>query len=55
VQNYRYWVIHLCPKVRFLDFQKVKQREREKAEELFGTAENPTDLALKASASVAQS
>lgn len=33
--------------MRFLDYQKVKQAEREKAEELFGTAEEPTELASK--------
>lgn len=36
-----------CPTVRFLDYQKVKQAEREKATELFGTAEEPTELASK--------
>lgn len=33
--------------MRFLDYQKVKQAEREKATELFGTAEEPTELASK--------
>lgn len=33
--------------MRFLDYQKVKQAEREKAKELFGTAEDPTELASK--------
>lgn len=46
-QNYRYWVIWRCPTVRYLDFAKVKDVERRKAEELFGTAEEPTDLASK--------
>ena len=46
-QNYRYWVLWRCPTVRFLDYQKVKQAEREKATELFGTAEEPTELASK--------
>lgn len=44
-QNYRYWVIWRCPSVRFLDFAKVRQMEREKASELFGTTDAPTDLA----------
>jgi U2 small nuclear ribonucleoprotein A' len=35
--------------VRFLDYQKVKQAEREKAAELFGTADEPTALASKVS------
>lgn len=34
-----------CQNVRFLDFQKVKLEEREKADELFGTFEEPTELA----------
>ncbi|PSR78507.1 leucine-rich repeat-domain-containing protein [Coniella lustricola] len=46
-QNYRYWVVWRCPTVRFLDYQKVKQAERTKAEELFGTIEEPTELASK--------
>ncbi|KAI3402210.1 hypothetical protein diail_139 [Diaporthe ilicicola] len=46
-EHYRYWVVWRCPTVRFLDYQKVKQAEREKAAELFGTAEEPTDLASK--------
>ncbi|KAH6607834.1 hypothetical protein Trco_004147 [Trichoderma cornu-damae] len=44
-ENYRYWVIWRCPSVRFLDYEKVKQAEREKGQELFGTAEEPTALA----------
>lgn len=45
MQNYRYWVIARCPTVRFLDFQKVKDSERSKATELFGTREEPSELA----------
>ncbi|KAI6759704.1 hypothetical protein HG530_010384 [Fusarium avenaceum] len=45
--NYRYWVLWKCPSVRFLDFIKVKESEREKARELFGTEEEPTPLASK--------
>ena len=33
--------------MRFLDFQKVKDAERHKADELFGTHTMPTDLARK--------
>jgi hypothetical protein len=33
--------------VRYLDFAKVRDVERKKAKELFGTAEEPTDLASK--------
>ncbi|KAF5025820.1 hypothetical protein F66182_2153 [Fusarium sp. NRRL 66182] len=46
-ENYRYWVLWKCPSVRFLDFAKVKEAEREKARELFGTDEEPTALASK--------
>ncbi|EHA52164.1 U2 snRNP complex subunit [Pyricularia oryzae] len=46
-ENYRYWVLWRCPSVRFLDFQKVKQAEREHATEIFGTEAEPTELALK--------
>ena len=44
-QNYRHYVLYLAPSVRFLDFQKVKDAERVKARELFGTHEAPTELA----------
>lgn len=33
--------------MRFLDHEKVKEAEREKARELFGTEEEPTALASK--------
>ena len=33
--------------MRYLDFVKVKDVERQKAEELFGTSEEPTELASK--------
>jgi hypothetical protein len=46
-QSYRYWVVWRCPHVRFLDFAKVKESERERARELFGTAEEPTALATQ--------
>ena len=45
IQHYRYWVIWRCPTVRFLDYQKVKDVERKKATDLFGTASEPTALA----------
>jgi U2 small nuclear ribonucleoprotein A' len=35
--------------VRFLDYRKVKDVEREKAKELFGTAAEPSALASKVS------
>lgn len=46
-ENYRYWIVWRCPTVRFLDYQKVKDVEREKATELFGTAKEPSALASK--------
>ncbi|KAK7738736.1 U2 snRNP complex subunit [Diaporthe eres] len=52
-EHYRYWVVWRCPTMRFLDYQKVKQAEREKATELFGTAEEPTELASKVGTSSA--
>lgn len=47
LQHYRYWVLWRCPAVRFLDYQKVKDTERKKAKELFGTASEPSALASK--------
>lgn len=38
-------MIWRCPSIRFLDYQKVKDKERKKATELFGTQENPSTLA----------
>ncbi|KAI1335834.1 leucine-rich repeat-domain-containing protein [Xylariaceae sp. FL0016] len=46
-EHYRYYVLWRCPSVRFLDYQKVKDAERQQAKELFGTAAEPTDLASK--------
>ncbi|KAK1825699.1 leucine-rich repeat-domain-containing protein [Podospora conica] len=46
-EHYRYWVLWRCPSVRFLDYQKVKDAERAKARELFGTPEEMTELANK--------
>ncbi|KAK7956633.1 uncharacterized protein PG986_005855 [Apiospora aurea] len=45
--HYRYWVLWRCPRVRFLDYEKVKLAERTQANTLFGTAEEPTELASK--------
>ncbi|PGH19546.1 U2 small nuclear ribonucleoprotein A' [Polytolypa hystricis UAMH7299] len=46
-ENYRLWVIWLLPTVRFLDFQKVKDPERKRATSLFGTWDEPSELASK--------
>jgi U2 small nuclear ribonucleoprotein A' len=47
IQNYRYWLIWRIPSLRFIDFERVKEKERERAKEMFGTAEEPTALASK--------
>jgi U2 small nuclear ribonucleoprotein A' len=44
-EHYRLWVIWRCPTVRFLDFEKVKDAERRKAADLFGSADEPSQLA----------
>ncbi|KAF3483086.1 U2 small nuclear ribonucleoprotein A [Arthroderma uncinatum] len=47
-EHYRYWIIWINPTIRFLDYQKVKDVEREKAKELFGAStKQPTALASK--------
>ncbi|KAL4919857.1 leucine-rich repeat-domain-containing protein [Aspergillus aurantiobrunneus] len=46
-ENYRLWIIWRIPSIRFLDYQKVKDAERAKATELFGTAKEPSALASK--------
>lgn len=45
MKHYRHWIIWRCPTVRFLDYAKVKEAERERGRELFGTEEEPTPLA----------
>jgi U2 small nuclear ribonucleoprotein A' len=47
IQNYRLYVIHLLPSLRFLDFQRIRDAERKQATDLFGTLESPTELAAK--------
>ncbi|KAF2143661.1 uncharacterized protein K452DRAFT_285691 [Aplosporella prunicola CBS 121167] len=44
-ENYRLWIIWRCPTVRFLDYRRVRDVERNEAKTLFGTAEEPTPLA----------
>ncbi|KAG9245016.1 leucine-rich repeat-domain-containing protein [Calycina marina] len=46
-EHYRYYVLWRCPSIRFLDFKKVKDVERKKGDELFGSAAEPSQLALK--------
>lgn len=47
LQHYRYWIVWRCPTIRFFDYQKVKDVERAKATDLFGTAKEPSALASK--------
>lgn len=46
VSNYRLYVLHLIPHLRFLDFQKVHYKEVEKAKELF-SEQQAVDLPSK--------
>lgn len=50
-ENYRYYILWRQPSIRYLDLQKVKDAERARAVELFGTFEEPTDLAKSVMAS----
>ncbi|ODQ67237.1 L domain-like protein [Nadsonia fulvescens var. elongata DSM 6958] len=43
-ENYRLWILWLCPCIRYLDFQKVKDVERKRAAAIFGTALEPSNL-----------
>ncbi|ERF74257.1 U2 small nuclear ribonucleoprotein A [Endocarpon pusillum Z07020] len=45
--HYRYWIIWRIRSIRFLDFQKIKDVERQRAKELFGTEKEPSALASK--------
>ena len=40
-------MIWKCPSVRIFDFQRVRDAERKRARELFGTEKEPTNLASK--------
>ncbi|KAF4555552.1 U2 small nuclear ribonucleoprotein A'-like protein [Elsinoe fawcettii] len=45
-ENYRLWMLWLNPNVRFLDYTKVKESEKEAAKELFGPSrKEPTEAA----------
>jgi hypothetical protein len=46
-EHYRAWLVWRVPSVRFLDFIKVTERERQRARDMFGTSEEPTELATK--------
>ncbi|KAI4143137.1 MAG: hypothetical protein LQ341_003001 [Variospora aurantia] len=48
-EHYRHWIIWRCPTIRFLDYHKVKDAERTKATELFGTTKEPSAVASKVS------
>jgi len=34
--DYRLWIVWLCPSIRYLDYVKVKDSERTRAKEVFG-------------------
>lgn len=40
-------MIWSIPSLRFLDYERVRDQERQGAKELFGTFEEPTELAAK--------
>jgi len=40
-QNYRLYVIHKLPKLKLLDFRKIKQKERIASEKVYGTSKQP--------------
>lgn len=46
-QHYRAYIIWRCSSIRFLDYRKVKNAERNRATELFGTVTEPSALASK--------
>lgn len=43
----RLYVIHRCKKLKQLDFRKVKQKEREEATQVFGSAQQPADASAQ--------
>lgn len=45
-ENYRLYAIWVLPSVRILDFERVRDAERKKAQQLFGSWDNPTQLAV---------
>ena len=47
MQHYRPYMIWLVQSLRFLDFQRIRDVERKQATELFGSTEQPTELAAK--------
>jgi len=46
-EHYRLYLIWSIPSLRFLDFQRVREVEREQARELFGAADAPSELAAQ--------
>lgn len=44
MQNYRYYVLHINPRISFLDNERVTEAERAHAKKLFGTLAEPTAL-----------
>lgn len=46
-EHYRAWLVWRLPALRMLDFKKVRGTERERAAELFGSADEPSPLAAE--------
>ncbi|KAF8072405.1 U2 small nuclear ribonucleoprotein A-like protein [Scenedesmus sp. PABB004] len=46
-KEYRLYTISRCPKLKHLDFKKVKQKEREQAETVYGTLEQQVAAAAE--------
>ena len=47
LENYRYFTIHKLPQLTVLDFQKVKLKERQLAEEIYGQQKEDRPLVEK--------
>lgn len=44
---YRLYILWLAPQIRVLDFERVRDSERNQAKQLFGTLDDPTELVAK--------
>ncbi|KAK7723060.1 U2 snRNP complex subunit [Botryosphaeria dothidea] len=46
-EHYRHYLIFRIPSLRFFDFERVRDAERTEAKTLFGTTDEPTELAQR--------
>ncbi|KAK5103545.1 U2 snRNP complex subunit [Lithohypha guttulata] len=46
-EHYRLYMIWSIPSIRFLDYERVREIERDEAKELFGTSSTPSELVAK--------